>query len=531
MREPEESFQPGYLRKVSCYFSRFNLFDLLVIIICAASFGCSLIESMVNVDNYHWGGAYLQAVDIKRGAIPHSGVLIFYGYIYSWIQSVALELFGERLISLGMITGLFYSLSLFLSYLVFLRFLNKNLAFVSVLLIFLIHPYIIYPFPNYFAYAFQLLALIFFLRYSQNPFNGFATGFFLCMSVLSRYSSVIAILPPFIILLCWQLLTVRDTRKHVMKKMGMIGSGFLIPLILFFIYLHMNSALDDFFYQNKMIIKLWGNIDDVNTFLNFLASFVQVVPSMADDFRGKLFTLIFIICLFILVREGVQKYTDTAKEPEMFKYEIKAVSVIAIFGYLNSIHVYETFRLVNGSSLGVGLCVLVFYNIFIKAGRPVRYFMVSVSALTFLFLSSTLFFTSTTSSYYPWRMNVLLRDGVTNTTIKIFRGKILTKEYNDFYQEAFDAIKPYRNSCYILNYTEDCVAFIMNDLPRIQISTVEFPWLRDISKQAALIEDKKAVVLSYRAMDFPGYKKIFNEQWPAEVPWLGGGYLFIYAPQ
>ncbi|MGB5218127.1 MAG: glycosyltransferase family 39 protein, partial [Smithella sp.] len=304
MREPEESFQPGYLRKVSCYFSRFNLFDLLVIIICAASFGCSLIESMVNVDNYHWGGAYLQAVDIKRGAIPHSGVLIFYGYIYSWIQSVALELFGERLISLGMITGLFYSLSLFLSYLVFLRFLNKNLAFVSVLLIFLIHPYIIYPFPNYFAYAFQLLALIFFLRYSQNPFNGFATGFFLCMSVLSRYSSVIAILPPFIILLCWQLLTVRDTRKHVMKKMGMIGSGFLIPLILFFIYLHMNSALDDFFYQNKMIIKLWGNIDDVNTFLNFLASFVQVVPSMADDFRGKLFTLIFIICLFILVREG-----------------------------------------------------------------------------------------------------------------------------------------------------------------------------------------------------------------------------------
>jgi hypothetical protein len=293
----------------------------------------------------------------------------------------------------------------------------------------------------------------------------------------------------------------------------------------------MNSALDDFFYQNKMIITLWGNIDEVNTFLNFLASFVQVVPSMADDFRGKLFTLIFIICLFILVREGVRKYTDTAKEPEMFKYEIKAVSIIVIFGYLNSIHVYETFRLVNGSSLGVGLCVLVFYNIFIKAGRPVRYFMVSVSALTFLFLSSTLFFTSTTSSYYPWRMKVLLRDGVTNTTIKIFRGKILTKEYNDFYQEVFDSVEPYKNSCYILNYTEDCVAFIMNDLPRIQIATVNMPWLDDISKQAKLIDEKKAVLLSYKALDITGYKKIFNKPWPAEIPWLGGGYLFIYAPQ
>lgn len=527
----KESSNATYLQRNDNFAAKFNIFDLLVICICVASLVCSLIESTVNIDNYHWGGAYLQAVDLKRGFIPHSGVLIFYGYIYSWVQSVALSLFGERLISLGIITGLFYSLTLFLSYIVFLRFLNKNLAFISVLLIFLIHPYIIYPFPNYFAYTFQLLALICFLRYSQNHYYGFATGFFLCMSVLSRYSSAIAILPPFIILLCWEFLTVRNTKKYVMKKMGVIGSGFLIPLILFFIYLHMNSALDDFFYQNKMIIKLWGNIGDVNTYLNFLASFFQVVPSMADDFRGKLFTLIFIMSLFILIWECVQKYIRTAKVSEMFRYDIKSVCIVTIFGYLNSVHVYETFRLVNGSSLGIGLCVFVFYNIFIKARRPLRYFMISVSTLTFLLLSSTLFFTSTTSSYYPWRLNVLVREGVNNTTIKVFRGKILTKEYNDFYQEIFDAIEPYKHSCYILNYTMDCVAFMMNDLPRIQISTVEFPWLRDVSKQAKFIAEKKAVILSDRAMDFPGYKKIFNKQWPAEIPWLGGGYLFIYAPQ
>jgi len=199
----KESFQPGYLQKAYYFLGRPNAFDLLVVIICLASFGCSLIESIINNDNQHWGGAYMQALDIKRGAIPHSEVIIFYGYIYTLIQSVALILFGERLISVGIITGIFYSFTLFLSYRVFFRFLKKSLAFIAVLLIFLIHPYIIYPVPNYFAYTFQLLALLFFLRYSENHLNGLLAGFFLSMSVLSRYSSIIAVLPPFVILLLW----------------------------------------------------------------------------------------------------------------------------------------------------------------------------------------------------------------------------------------------------------------------------------------------------------------------------------------
>jgi hypothetical protein len=124
-----------------------------------------------------------------------------------------------------------------------------------------------------------------------------------------------------------------------------------------------------------------------------------------------------------------------------------------------------------------------------------------------------------------------LHSGVTNETIGIFKGKILTKEYSDFYQEAFDAIAPYKNSCYILNYTSDLVALSMNDLPRIQIAPVNFPWLDDISKQAKLIDEHKAVILSYKALDLPGYKKIFKKNWPDEIPWLGGGCLFIYAPK
>ena len=152
----------GYSTETEFPFGKPNAHDLLVIIICLASFCCSWIESVVNNDYAHWAWYYVPALDLFRGAVPYADTLIPYGYLSSLIQSFSLAVFGERLLSIGIITGLFYSLSLFLSYLVFLKFLKKGLAFVSVLLIFLIHPYIIYPAPNYFVYPFQLLALIFF---------------------------------------------------------------------------------------------------------------------------------------------------------------------------------------------------------------------------------------------------------------------------------------------------------------------------------------------------------------------------------
>jgi hypothetical protein len=292
----------------------------------------------------------------------------------------------------------------------------------------------------------------------------------------------------------------------------------------------MISALGDFFYQNRMLIKMLGRVDNIDTYLNFLASIFQIVPSYASDFRGKLFTLILIVCMFIIIREGIRKISGGVTKSVYADYDVMAVCLVVIFGYLNSVHVYETFRLVNGASLGVGVCALVFHKFLSQAGKPLKYLMASLIVFLFLFLSSNLLFKTTTSSYYPWRMDVLLHSGVANKTIGIFKGKILTKEYNDFYQEAFDAIAPYKYSCYIINYTDDCVALAMNDLPRIQIAPVHFPWLDDISKQAKLIDEHKAVVLSYKALEFPGYKKIFKKNWPEEIPWLSGC-LFIYAPQ
>jgi hypothetical protein len=147
----QEASKKESLRNMFCFFDRLNVFDLLVVLMCLASFCCSWIESMVNYDSLHWGWTYGPILDLKRGAIPFSEIFMAYGYVPALVSVMALTVFGERLMNIGIVTGLFYSLTLFLSYRVFVSFLQKQLAFIAVLLVFLIHPYIIYPGVNYYA--------------------------------------------------------------------------------------------------------------------------------------------------------------------------------------------------------------------------------------------------------------------------------------------------------------------------------------------------------------------------------------------
>jgi len=529
----KETFAIGLSQSILNVFNKVHAWDVLIVVICAMSFAFSFIESLVNIDSMHWGWAYITALDVKRGAIPHSEVLISYGYLYTLLQSFALYLFGERLVSLGIITGLFYALALWLSYRIFLRFLKRKYAFLAVLFIFLVHPHIIYPAPNYMMYTFELLALIFFMKYPEKKYYALLAGFSLGLSVLCRYSSSIAIVPPFIVLLCWQYFNEKGKESIglIKSKIRLMTGGFFFPLTAFFIYLIFNAALDDFIYQNAMSVKLMGQGDDIRTYLNFLASIFQIEESLASDFRGKLFTVVLLVCLFLIIRQLVMWFKGRAMNSLYSDGTVLAVCVVVVFNYLNSIHIYETYRLVNGASLGFGVCAFVVGNCVDHSKNIVKYIILIILSATLWALTSTLFFERTTSSYYPWKKEIIFGHGITVHDIKIFQGKRLSKEYHDFYREVFDILRPFEKRFYLLNFTWDSVAAALNDMPRVQISPYNAIGVDDLSKQARLIAEKRAIIISYKKMDFQGYKTIFARQWPDEIPWLGGGYLFISVPE
>jgi hypothetical protein len=197
--------------------SRDRILDGAVMLLCGLSLLLSVVDASLSQDVYHWGFVYPAAAGMKAGLLPHQDIPVFYGVVTSAFQAVGLGVFGENLRALGITTGVFYSLSLWLSYQVFRRLLDRSFALLGVLLIFLLHSYVILPWANYFSYPFVLIAVLYLLRDRQSVKDCTFAGGAIALSILARYSSVQASLPAF---LCYFLYLAlgRSSVPHLKQK-------------------------------------------------------------------------------------------------------------------------------------------------------------------------------------------------------------------------------------------------------------------------------------------------------------------------
>ncbi|MEH2082662.1 MAG: hypothetical protein V7K89_22580 [Nostoc sp.] len=501
-----------------------KVFDFTVLLICCLSFGFSCIESSVNIDSHHWGFMYVQALDIKRGLIPYKETFNAYGIVTSLIQNISLSFFGERMISIGIMTGIFYATSILFSYKLFLKILPKYLAYLSVFLIFLLHAYIIYPWSNYYSYTFLLLSLL--ISFSTNKKKYiFLAGLFLGLSLLSRNSSSIAIIPPFLFFFVYNVIF-KKTEKDTFSKILFFSLGFLVPLLLFLFFLINHNALNDFLIQNQVMLSYSKrNI----TILNFLPRLLTTIftlngETFNSDSRLFFFTIIFLwnlATLFYILYQLLLNKILTKHESILIVF-----CLVTIFGYLNAIHFYEVFRLVNSSSLGIGVIIYTIFRMSQRLNRKVK-LIILLPLISICFIwGNSIIFSETSSVYFPWKLDVLTGKGVMTTEISIFKGKVLSKKYYDFYQEVYQTISENNYVPYIVNYTGDSVAMVINNLQRVQISSLYFPKLEqaypnEANKIQKIINEKKAVILSIKDLHIPGYKVVFIKPWVyGEVPWL-----------
>ena len=105
-------------------------------------------------------------------------------------------------------------------------------------------------------------------------------------------------MPPFIILIGRDYFAAPGSKTFIVKKTVWLSSGFSHPRYIIFYLSRAHAALDDFFYQNEMMIQVMGRVGDTNTYLAFLGSVLQILRTLASDFRGRLFTLILIVLSF-----------------------------------------------------------------------------------------------------------------------------------------------------------------------------------------------------------------------------------------
>jgi Dolichyl-phosphate-mannose-protein mannosyltransferase len=511
------------------------IYDLAVLIICGISFAFSWIETIVNIDSLHWGLMYVPALDVHRGAIPYKDTAIIYGWLTTWIQSVFIGIFGEKLTSIGIPTGITYALTLQLSYRVFLRFLPRYFAFFSTFVMFLLHPYIVYAWSNYFSYTFLLGAILLLPNTYRVSRRTLLAGVMLGLSLLCRYSAALAILPPFFLFFIYCWLTEKPRRRAVFAGGSIFAIGFLIPIGAFLGYLLSQGVLADFWCQNREVVAAWGGGVTLANIIPKLLTCI-IYPGWGvtgfHDARILFFSLNFVGVLLVLGRIIRRKLGNT----------LVLVSLISLFGYLNTAHIYEVFRLINASSLGIGLIAYICAALSVKGWLRLPLIILLV-APCFIW-ADDLILARNSSSYYPWPLSRF--EGTNNAvpTMKLFEGKRMSQKYYNFYAQIDQKLAKYDDRYIVLNNTADPLLTVLRNRPRAtQLSVPISPGFsaccRESTKIDQIIGAKPAIIFSLSEPKIPGYTVLFKQVWPYQVPWLGNmlgkrmenNMLYVSAPE
>ncbi len=276
----------------------------------------SYIQGAHNLDPHHWGLMLSNAKDLSEGALPYKNIFIQYGIFTTLIQALAFGI-GGNMLSIILVTSLFYALGLIIVYRISLHiFKNQALAIYTLTLIFLFHPLAIYPWSNYIAFPFLMLGIYFLIDSEEssgkeNNYDLYLCGVSFGFAILSRegllYAVMIFILCAFVI----DYYHLNDFRKSFFRYLKVI-LGITAPISIFFLYLLSNDLLDYWVVFSIKLPALYASES-----FGFLKSFIfeALFQEMYKgyryfDIRWILVSLIIFSCLWAIFSQFFASKTN-----------------------------------------------------------------------------------------------------------------------------------------------------------------------------------------------------------------------------
>lgn len=525
--------------------------DLLVVAVCIVSFIFSVIESKLNTDAHHWGLMYANAIDLVRGSIPFKEIFIQYGILTTIIQGFSLVIFGNKAISVGIITGLFYSCSLYISYLLWQKIISKNRASFSTILMFLLQGYIAYPWSNYFSYTFLLICLL--LLSNGRSKNSrilvyCVAGIFFALNVLSRQTAFgPTIVPIYLYFLLELVESSKEERKTFIKKIVLFHLGVMAIFAIFFVYLYHTSSLQDWYLQNFTILNLYE--DSSGGVKNLIFGFLKkmfISPILTFDIRGIIYILNLCNSIFwiqaILAKVFRKNLPVTNREKVIF-----LLASISLFGYAQALYKLSVFRLQNSSSIGLGLLTLSGFEMTSKLLKWQRYIILGIICAMSVYLSGTLGGLKFSSVYYNWPKYLFSGRLQQPENIDIFQGKLFNTRVKSYYESLVKEIDSYKSSVpYIINLTRDSyILYLSNNFRKVQSSPFYDIYDRRLNDMILLDEQQKidnliarenAIYIAHlrKIEDFrsipSNYCIVYQAQKPREVPFMPKD-IFLVVPR
>jgi hypothetical protein len=162
---------------------------LWLIFMSACSLTLGVLYSIHNTDSHHWGFICGTALDYIQGKQFFRDIYIQYGVGESLLFKALNPFIPINFTSIGVLTSIAYCINLLLIYLNLKKISNGTLALILSVCVFLLNPYAIVPWPDYWA-GLMLSAACFFLLHEGRSATraSVIAGIFLFLGFIFRYT-------------------------------------------------------------------------------------------------------------------------------------------------------------------------------------------------------------------------------------------------------------------------------------------------------------------------------------------------------
>jgi hypothetical protein len=303
----------------------------------------SFLEQAQFLDAHHDILMFLNSYFAYKGLIPYKDFYIQYGVVQPYLTSIMFLIFGVSLFSQGLVIILFFCLFLFMNYKIMELLTSKNIALAYLVLLVVLEPYSILPWPNFIVGGISASAIYSFLLFIKNKINNylFFSIFLFCLLPLIRFNAglLIALLAllygayfiiknfnltyffKFLISISpLVLLGVMSFDDDVIKQAILIPKNFMIPYyfklpndFLSLINLHFQLFFREPNLQSivsaSQTLFFWRYVLEIGIILSFIYSIKLIKSKQATQFENLVLLILF--CTAISLSSSVFPIFDS----------------------------------------------------------------------------------------------------------------------------------------------------------------------------------------------------------------------------
>ncbi len=441
-------------------------FGVTLVILFASIF--SLWQGIYSVDPHHWGIVLSNAKDLLDGLAPYRDVAIGYGILTPLIQGLLFEFTSQSLISIQVPTVACYGVGLWILFRLAVCLTNDSrLSFYILCGCVLIHPVVIYPWPNYIAFPFLMGGVFYVVKDNPTRIESFISGLLFSLATLARAEYLIVAMFIFFVAPGINLVANHATWRHSLAQFFYSMGGLLLPLGIFGIYLTANDLVGYWFGLSWTLPfvatpKLFEHMGGLGIF----DSLIRVAVWGFSQFNVRLIVIYLMIviniiyCLIYLCRRSA-----------LFKQAgLVKTSIVSLLCVGQLLHLPEIFRVATGAIIG-----LIIVYVLLKKIKLDRVFFILTSVIFIFVLPPT---TVESGNYFmPSKETISTAKMVREPAI--FKYQLWPEPVAEYYTQLSNDMTSIKNlNCgvkYHFNYAIDVFLHVISPFKKYQVLPFDNP--------------------------------------------------------